>query len=142
MAHGHHVNGHISPNLGRVADMDRVMDTDVDVDALSRACRECGRLVNKGWGFGFKAVSTEANGDAQAQASDIVKCLFCAVRHMSMVRRSLKVAVVVGTVLTLLNQGDTIFSGAWPNALYWKIPLTYCVPFLVATFGALTNVRR
>jgi hypothetical protein len=28
-------------------------------------------------------------------------------------------------VLTTLNQ----------NALYWKIPLTYCVPLIVATFG-------
>ncbi|PKB79639.1 MAG: hypothetical protein BZY88_12415 [SAR202 cluster bacterium Io17-Chloro-G9] len=59
-----------------------------------------------------------------------------------MLRRSLKVAAVVGTLLTLLNQGDSIFSGAWPSALYWKIPLTYCVPFLVATFGALTNIRK
>ena len=122
--------------------MDRALDTDINVEALSHTCGACGRLVNKGRGFGFKAVSAEANRDAQSQSSDIVKCLFCAIRHMPMVRRSLKVAVVVGSVLTLLNQGDTLFSGAWPNALYWKIPLTYCVPFLVATFGALTNVRR
>ncbi len=59
-----------------------------------------------------------------------------------MVRRSLLVATVVGTILTLLNQGDTLVSGEWRNDLYWKIPLTYCVPFLVATFGALTNIRR
>ena len=122
--------------------MDRSLDTDVNVDALSHACGECRRRVKKGWGFGFKAVSAEADRDAQAQAVDIFKCLFCAIRHMPMVRRSLKVAVVVGTVLTLLNQGDTIISGAWPTALYWKIPLTFCVPFLVATFGALTNIRR
>lgn len=142
MTHGHHPNEPFSCNLGRVADMDRALNTDVDVEALSYTCRACGRLVNKGWGFGFKAVASEANRDTQAQPSDIVKCLFCAIRHTPMVRRSFKVAVVVGTVLTLLNQGDTLFSGAWPNALYWKIPLTYCVPFLVATFGALTNIRR
>ena len=122
--------------------MDRALDTDVDLDAHSDTCRGCGRRVNKGWGFSFKAVLAGANRDVQAQASDIVKCLYCAMRHMPMVRRSLKVAVVVGTVLTLLNQGDIISSGAWPNALYWKIPLTYCVPFLVATFGALTNIRK
>ncbi len=122
--------------------MDRALDTEVKVDALSHTCGACRRLVNKGWGFGFKAVSPEANRDAQAQSIDIVKCLLCAIGHMPMVRRSLKVAVVVGTVLTLLNRGDIFFSGAWPNALYWKIPLTYCVPFLVATFGALSNIRR
>ena len=122
--------------------MDRALDTDVKVDAHSHTCGNCRRLVNKNWRFGFKALSAEANRDAQAQSSDIVKCLFCAIRHMPMVRRSLKVAVVVGTVLTLLNQGDTLLSGGWQNALYYKIPLTYCVPFLVATFGALTNGRR
>ena len=59
-----------------------------------------------------------------------------------MLRRSAIVAVVVGTVLTFLNQGDTLISGDWNNALYWKIPLTYCVPFLVATYGALSAARR
>ena len=122
--------------------MDRALDTDINVEALTHTCEGCGRLVSKGWGFSFKAGSANVNRDPQAQSSDIIKCLFCAFRHIPMVTRSLKVAFVVGTVLTLLNHGDTLFSGAWPNALYWKIPLTYCVPFLVATFGALTNVRR
>ena len=59
-----------------------------------------------------------------------------------MLRRSAVVAIVVGTSLTLLNQGDNLFYGVWSNTLYWKIPLTYCVPFLVATYGALTAARR
>ncbi len=59
-----------------------------------------------------------------------------------MLRRSLAAAVVVGTVLTALNQGDNLLSGRWDAALYWKIPLTYCVPFIVATYGALTNSRQ
>ena len=122
--------------------MDRALDTDGQMDAHYQTCGECGRLLNKGSGFGFKAISAEAGRNPVAQSSEVVKCLRCAIRHIPMVTRSLKVAVVVGTALTLLNQGDTIFSGAWPNALYWKIPLTYCVPFLVATFGALTNVRK
>jgi hypothetical protein len=59
-----------------------------------------------------------------------------------MLKRSLIASLVVGTVLTALNQGDTLLSGQWSNALYWKIPLTYCVPFVVATYGALTNSRK
>ncbi|PKB71164.1 MAG: hypothetical protein BZY87_06970 [SAR202 cluster bacterium Io17-Chloro-G6] len=59
-----------------------------------------------------------------------------------MLRRSLMVAVVVGTILTLLNQGDILFSGSVTGAMFWKVPLTYCVPFCVATYGALTNSRR
>jgi hypothetical protein len=59
-----------------------------------------------------------------------------------MLWRSLAAAMVVGTVLTLLNQGDTLLSGQWTAALFWKIPLTYCVPFCVATYGALANSRK
>jgi hypothetical protein len=59
-----------------------------------------------------------------------------------MLKRSFLASLVVGTVLTVLNQGDILFAGQWSNALYWKIPLTYCVPFMVATYGALTNSRK
>jgi len=38
--------------------------------------------------------------------------------------------------------GDNIFFGQWTAALYWKIPLTYCVPFLVATYGALSSNKK
>lgn len=51
-------------------------------------------------------------------------------------RRSLGVAVVVGSVLNLINQGDALVSG---NDIDWlKLGLTYVVPYLVATYGAVT----
>ncbi|MFK7895886.1 MAG: nitrate/nitrite transporter NrtS [Myxococcota bacterium] len=60
-----------------------------------------------------------------------------------MLKRSAKVAVVVGTLLVLLNQGDAIFAGPpFAQTLLWKVPLTYCVPFCVATYGALGNASR
>jgi hypothetical protein len=59
-----------------------------------------------------------------------------------MLRRSLIASVVVGTALTALNQGDAILAGNLASALAWKVPLTYCVPFLVATYGALANSRN
>ncbi|MCE2464326.1 MAG: nitrate/nitrite transporter NrtS [Dehalococcoidia bacterium] len=70
------------------------------------------------------------------------KCLRCALGHWPMLRRSLLTALLVGTILAVLNQGDRLFSGSWVSAFYWKIPLTYCVPFLVTTWGALSNSRR
>ncbi|CAG9463187.1 unnamed protein product [Pedinophyceae sp. YPF-701] len=51
------------------------------------------------------------------------------------VKKSLIVAAVVGVVLNLINQGPVIFSGKHPT--YWKLGLTFVVPFLVATYGAL-----
>ena len=49
-------------------------------------------------------------------------------------RRSFVVAVVVGTILNLINQGDALLSGA-PLDLT-KIILTFAVPYCVATYGA------
>lgn len=56
-------------------------------------------------------------------------------------QRSTIASIVVGTVLTLLNQGDLLLSGRFPPSLWWKVPLTYLVPFLVATYGALGAER-
>ena len=77
----------------------------------------------------------------QARGGTIVKCRRCALRHRPMLERSLAVAVGVGTLLLIINQGDVLLSGHWPGTLLWKIPLTYLVPFLVATWGALANSR-
>ena len=65
------------------------------------------------------------------------KCLGCALLHAPMLRRSGVIAVIVGTILTAINQGDALLAGHWAPALAWKLPLTYVVPFIVATLGAL-----
>jgi hypothetical protein len=57
-----------------------------------------------------------------------------AVLRPPILSRSLWVALVVGTILNLINQGDRLAAGA---PLAWsKLALTYAVPFLVASFGA------
>ena len=50
-------------------------------------------------------------------------------------RRSLAAAVVVGTILNLINQGDALFAGTAPD--WAKLVLTYIVPYCVATYGAV-----
>lgn len=55
-------------------------------------------------------------------------------------RRSLYVALLVGTVLNLINQGDA-FLGLVP--INWlKLVLTYCVPYAVCTYGAVSYQLR
>lgn len=44
-------------------------------------------------------------------------------------------------MLLAINQGDVILAGRGDAALAWKVPLTYLVPFIVATWGALLNTR-
>ena len=49
-------------------------------------------------------------------------------------RRSLYVALIVGTILNLINQGDAI-----PGSVDWlKVILTYFVPYAVCTYGAVS----
>ncbi len=50
--------------------------------------------------------------------------------------RAFWVAVVVGTILNLINQGDAIVSGGPVNVV--KMLLTYAVPYCVATYGAVS----
>ena len=57
----------------------------------------------------------------------------------SSVRRSLTVALVIGTILNTINQGPEIFSGHWP--VWWKLLLTYSVPFAVASYGSYAAFR-
>jgi hypothetical protein len=52
-------------------------------------------------------------------------------------RRSLYVALIVGTVLNLINQGDALLGMASVNWL--KLILTYCVPYAVCTYGAVSH---
>jgi hypothetical protein len=69
------------------------------------------------------------------------RCFRHALLYRPMLLRSLIIALIVGTLLTAINQGNIILGGSFPAPLYWKIPLTYCVPFGVATSGALLNAR-
>lgn len=51
-------------------------------------------------------------------------------------RRSFWVAVSVGTLLNLINQGDALMAGL---SISWlKFTLTYLVPYVVNTYGSVT----
>jgi hypothetical protein len=52
--------------------------------------------------------------------------------------KSFKIAIIVGTLLNIINQGETIFSPDFLNIDYVKSLLTYTVPFLVSSYTAVT----
>ncbi len=58
------------------------------------------------------------------------------------VLRSLKVAVVVGTILGAVNHYDAILSGTFSATTLVQIAVTYLVPFCVATFGSAMQARH
>ena len=89
-------------------------------------------------GVGFRSVAYEV----RAAAGTAFRCLRCMLIHPPMVQRSLIIALVVGTLLTAINHGDLIVQGDLSSSLAWKVPLTYLVPYCVATLGAVLNARR
>jgi len=54
--------------------------------------------------------------------------------------RGLKVGVIVGTILTTVNQGDLILAGALDASSAWKILLTYLVPYCVSTYAGVSTI--
>lgn len=51
--------------------------------------------------------------------------------------RSLRVAVIVGTLLVIINHFDTLAGGELQGLILVKIVLTYLVPYSVATYAAV-----
>lgn len=54
-------------------------------------------------------------------------------------KRSIKVAVIVGTILMLINHGDILLYGDIEVHHMLKIILTYLVPYLVSTYSSVES---
>ena len=52
-----------------------------------------------------------------------------------------RIAGLVGTVLTLVNQGDVLLSGSHSGWLWVKIAMNYLVPFIVSSAGFISASR-
>jgi hypothetical protein len=61
---------------------------------------------------------------------------FCMQRRN--LRRTVRIAVVVGVALTLINQGTVIASGHATTATWLRCALNFVVPFLVSNAGMLS----
>ena len=69
--------------------------------------------------------------------SSWMNAFLSAATEKGIVLTSIKVSLVVGTLLALLNYGDRIFLRHDMRLLDWvKLGLTYLVPYCVATYGA------
>jgi hypothetical protein len=76
-----------------------------------------------------------------SEAGGFVCCWRCAIRYPPMLRRSVRIALLVGTLLALINHGEYLLQGRVTGVLALKILATYTVPFTVATWSALVNSR-
>jgi hypothetical protein len=94
-------------------------------EARTPGCRHC-----------FRARPYRFQGDI-----DDPLCVVCAILYRPVLRRAVYVALVVGTILTIINQGDVLLAGEITPLVMAKILLTYLVPYSVSTFSALSANR-
>lgn len=64
------------------------------------------------------------------------------VTHRAHLVRTVRIALIVGTVLFVINQLDVVLSGRAGAGTCAKVALTYLVPFCVSNYGILIATRR
>ena len=57
-------------------------------------------------------------------------------------RKTIRIALIVGSVLFCINQLDVVLRGAATPLVWVKIGVTYVVPFIVSNIGLLIGLRR
>ncbi len=75
----------------------------------------------------------------ESDRTDIVPGLIEMATANGALKRSLLTALIVGTILTAINQGDVILAEEAPHLV--KVGLNYLVPYCVATYGAVSAKR-
>jgi hypothetical protein len=57
-------------------------------------------------------------------------------------RRTARIAAVVGVVLTGINEGDSLVNGNISASIGVKMAFNFVVPFVVSNLGVLAGTRR
>jgi hypothetical protein len=62
-------------------------------------------------------------------------------REPANLRRTCRIALVVGCVLTLINELDVFVAGKETTFTAFKVALNFCVPFVVSNLGLLAGSK-
>lgn len=60
----------------------------------------------------------------------------------AVMRRAAMIALVVGTILAIINHGDRLIAGEQNGEVITKILMTYLVPYCVSTYSAVLTIRE
>ena len=70
------------------------------------------------------------------------KTLIQCAQDPHILRNSFMTAFFVGTVLAFINHFESILAWSFSSSEIIQILVTYCVPFLVATYAAAKNAQH
>ena len=71
----------------------------------------------------------------------VARSLLQHLRDGAAMRRTITVALIVGTLLTLINQGDRIASGGIDLSVGLKVLANFLVPWCVSSIGYISARR-
>ena len=60
----------------------------------------------------------------------------------SIVKRGLKYAVIVGSILVSINHGDRVLHGTISTYQWCQIALTYAVPYVVSSLSSVQAILK
>jgi hypothetical protein len=63
-------------------------------------------------------------------------------RRPAVLRRCAGIALVVGTLLSLVNQGHVVLAGDVDRWVALRILANYLIPFVVSNLGAVASMRE
>jgi hypothetical protein len=110
---------------------------DRGVAAPRPASGTVGAVTRGGAGSSAKRLRARARAGEHGPVRDALRiCL-----QPEHLRRTLTIALVVGTILTAINHADAIARGDATTTTLTKAALNYLVPFLVSNLGLLAGVR-
>lgn len=64
----------------------------------------------------------------------------CACREC--LKRTIRIALIVGTILFAINQLDVVLKGTATPFVWFKVGLTFAVPFCVSNLGILAATKQ
>lgn len=67
-----------------------------------------------------------------------LELLLIIIKSKELIIRAIKIALIVGIILNIINQGDYIFSLEFEKINMYKAILTFFVPFFVSMYTAVT----
>jgi hypothetical protein len=82
--------------------------------------------------------ATFQNSGTRAAALREAVAVCCQRAHL---RRTIRIAAVVGVVLTAINEGDVLIEGKASTATAAKIAMNFLIPFIVSNLGLLAGGR-
>jgi hypothetical protein len=76
-----------------------------------------------------------------AYATDQLTPWLILATRRTVVRRAVVIALFVGTVLALINHGDSMLAGAMSGLNWGQVLVTYLVPYMVSTYSSVGAIR-